>query len=122
MNLPESMKAAAGRWVGTRYTPAVPPPREPLPAAQRCLDDPRSRGDGTGLWLPAGLVDLHDQVNLDGAWRTITGTDTRPPDYDQPGSAVLHWDGGSHETGFVTRVYVRDEATILGEQIRGGAA
>lgn len=126
MILSEYAKAAAGLFGRN-----AEPPREmaaedlapcgPLPVAERCPEDPDSRDDGTVTWLPAGLVELGDEVNIDGVWHTVTGTDIRTPRYDDPGFAVLHFDGGSHRTGYVTRVYVRDEATIIGEQIRGGA-
>lgn len=126
MTVSGHVKAVMSRWTADRYerqteTLTSEPTIRELPVAERCANDPISHDDGTGIWLPAGLVALYDEINIRGVWHQVDCTNIVAPSYDDPGEAVLFWDGGRHETTYLTHVYVRDEATIVGEQIRGGA-
>jgi hypothetical protein len=71
--------------------------------------------DGTGMWLVAGLVDVHDEVNAAGCWHTVTCTVVRTPHGGQPGHVVLHFGGRSEPMDYLALVYARDAATVGGE-------
>ena len=87
--------------------------------AVRTMSVLESVDDGTGMWLAAGLVELHDEANASGDWHTVTGIDvTEPDDYD-PGYVVLYFAGRSVPIDYTALVYTRDAATIIGAQIRG---
>lgn len=64
--------------------------------------------DGTGHWLAAGLVEVHDEVNAAGRWYTVTGIDVTAPHGGEPGRVVLYFDGRPEPTGYLTLVYARD--------------
>lgn len=87
--------------------------------AVRTMSALESVDDGTGMWLAAGLVELHDEVNASGDWHTVTGIDvTRPRDGRAP-YVVLYFAGRSVPIDYTALVYTRDAATIIGAQIRG---
>jgi hypothetical protein len=67
--------------------------------------------DGSGAWLVAGLIEVHDEVNAAGSWHTVTGTVVRAPHGGQPGHVVLHFGGRSEPMDYLALVYARDAAT-----------
>ena len=111
MSITERAKQIAGRW---RHVGPEEKPEYLAPAPF----DIESRDDGTGTWLPAGLVDVHDEVNVAGRWFTVTGTDVCAPSGSQPGFATLYFSGWSHRSGFGSRVYVRDIAVRIGDELK----
>ena len=114
MSITERVKHIAGRWFDSHYTG---PTDKPQPDASAAFDI-QSCDDGTGLWLPAGLVSVHDEINVAGRWFTVTGMDVWKPCGVEPGFATLHFGGWSHRSGFASRVYVRDEAALIGAQLK----
>ena len=107
MSLSEYVRKSAGRWV----------PRKPVRV------DIDSREDGTGMWLPAGRVNVHDELNVAGRWYRVTGVDAILPQKDYAGYAALYFDGRSQGTTYTAAVYVRDEAAQIAAQLKaiGGA-
>lgn len=124
MSLFRSAKAWAGKWAERGYRG----PEEkasvriemrvtgPIPVAVGA--EVESADDGTGIWLPAGLVSVHDEVNIAGRWFTVTGTETREPSSESAGFAQLDFEAWSQRTLFTSRVYVRDAAAVLGAEIK----
>lgn len=121
MSTPEWLKANMGGWSrrSPRTVQEAEMPQWPQPVADRQVRDADSREDGTGIWLPAGVIDVHDEVNVAGEWLTVTGTVITVPDYDQPGSAVLDVGGRSLRLDYTARVYARDAAAVIGSEIGG---
>lgn len=88
-------------------------PEWPKPVAERAVAPFESVDDGTGAWIPAGLVEVHDEVNVRGDWLKVTGTTTMPSRFDQMGAVVLHFGARVESMSYLPLVYARDS--------RGGA-
>jgi hypothetical protein len=101
-------KALAARWAGRRSpSPPEAVPEWPRSVAITALEP---EPDGTGTWLAAGLVKVHDEVNAAGCWYAVTGTDVTAPHGGQSGRVVLYFDGRSEPVSYLTLVYARDAA------------
>lgn len=127
MNAAEYLKSIAGRWdrrkrasLVRQYDMAVT--FEPF-TAQPDLYDPASDEDGTGIWLPAGVVRLGDEVNVRGHWHRVTAVESyRGVDENghTSGRAHIYLAGRSWlQCGYASKVYVRDVAAIIGDEFKG---
>lgn len=112
MNLSDYAKRLATRAAERRAALAGESMRQwPLPDAERAQVALDPVDDGTGTWIAAGLVDVHDEVNTAGVWHAVTGTDKTKTAarFAEQGSVVLHFDGRSEPMSYLTLVYARDE-------------
>lgn len=112
MNLADYAKRLADRAADRRAALAAEVPEWPAPVAARAQVALDPVDDGTGVWIAAGLVDVHDEVNAAGSWHAVTGTDKTASLFREPGSVVLHFDGRSEPLSYMALVYARDAAPV----------
>lgn len=111
MILSEYAKWLAARRADRHSSPAVETePEWPKSVAARAVTALDPEPDGTGTWLVAALVHVHDEVNAAAHWHRVTGTDVTAPRRGQPGRVVLYFDGRSEPVSYAALVYARDAA------------
>lgn len=130
MTAAEYLKSIAGRWqahkeasLTRQYDMAVTFELAAAEVDGPIVYDPGSAEDGTGIWLPAGVVRPGDQVNVHGEWLTVNGTRVYGPTDERERTVNLHYASlrvaATFRLPFTSRVYVRDVAAIIGDELKG---
>lgn len=123
MSLSQYAQAVAGRLAARRATDyAVPNTDAPVVAPARPVATLPATEDGTGIWIAACLVQIGDQVQVADRWLTVASVTTRQPDAVSGGArAVLLTmvDGSMLAGEYMSRLYVRDEASQIAAEIGG---
>lgn len=113
MNLSDYTKRLAVRAAERRAVLAGESmPEWPVPVVERAQVALSPVEDGTGSWIVAGLIDVHDEVNAAGIWHAVSGTDKTMSRFAEPGSVVLLFDGRSEPMSYLTLAYARDAAPL----------
>jgi hypothetical protein len=121
VSITERVKHIAGRWLDAHYLPPAELP-DPLPQPRPRIVEVLGDEDGTGMWLPAGLVAIGEQVQVADRWHTVSHVEAYPGDGLTPGTTILYFDdllfGAWLESlGYASPVYVRDAAAIISAEI-----
>jgi hypothetical protein len=115
MNLSEYAKRLADRAAERRAALAAEAmPQWPTSVADRAQVALDPVEDGTGAWIAAGLVDMHDEVNAAGVWHIVTGTNKSASRFAESDSVVLLLAGRSEPMGYMALVYARDARSTDG--------